>query len=53
MKLVDIMVQAGLTKSKTEAKNLIKQGAVKVYPAKGYKLYKLNNMIYSIKQGEK
>lgn len=31
VKVVDVMVHAGLAKSKTEAKNLIKQGAVTLY----------------------
>jgi ribosomal protein S4 len=53
MKLVNIMVQAKLAKSKTEARNLIRQGAVTVYPEKGYKLYRYENTIISIKQGEK
>ena len=34
MKLVDILVYTKMAKSKTEARNLIRQGAVTVYPVK-------------------
>lgn len=50
MKLVDVMVATGLVKSKTEARNLIRQGAVSIWPAKpGEKLFIFEGKCYSTK----
>ena len=52
MNIVDILVKSGMADSKSKARKLIKQGAVKIYPPKNHKLFRLGKTIYSVKINE-